>query len=349
MGSIVNRGASFRAVVRTNGFTKTQTFATKKEANAWITTTEAGLSSAPRLKRGNTLGFVFAKAHAAEMAKPYNSSGAGKLFEQLGREVGDVDLKDCTVEWWRTWILGWQYKGKGTQGYSRLTKLRRIRGALSAAEELHDIKIDWDALRLATKKLTRAKVLKKYKARARRVTDAEIRMLKAASNDKSKLPYGDLIDFAVFTCLRAGEIFRITWDDLNTDSGNPMLWVRDRKHPTEKMGNDQNIPLLGNAAAIIKRQPRKRLADGSLDPRIFPFKADGFVNAFIRLRNRAKLPDVHFHDLRHEGISRLFEAGYGIAEVTGVSGHQSWECLKVYTNLKAADMHKGPIAHRRAA
>ena len=39
-----------------------------------------------------------------------------------------------------------------------------------------------------------------------------------------------------------------------------------------------------------------------------------------------KLPAVeylHFHDLRHEGVSRLFEMGKTIPQAAGVSGHRS--------------------------
>jgi len=44
--------------------------------------------------------------------------------------------------------------------------------------------------------------------------------------------------------------------------------------------------------------------------------------AFERLRVRAKMSDFHFHDLRHEAISRLFERGLNIAEVSAISGHK---------------------------
>lgn len=48
--------------------------------------------------------------------------------------------------------------------------------------------------------------------------------------------------------------------------------------------------------------------------------------------------DIHFHDLRHEGISRLFAAGLNIPEVSLISGHTSWATLKRYTHLKPSDV-----------
>jgi site-specific recombinase XerD len=48
--------------------------------------------------------------------------------------------------------------------------------------------------------------------------------------------------------------------------------------------------------------------------------------------------------LRHEAISRLFEAGYRIEQVSVVSGHRDWGMLKRYTHLRAVDLHRAPAA-----
>lgn len=60
--------------------------------------------------------------------------------------------------------------------------------------------------------------------------------------------------------------------------------------------------------------------------------------AFERLRVRAGMPDLHFHDLRHEAISRLFERGLNIAEVSAISGHKELRMLQRYTHLRAVDL-----------
>jgi len=46
------------------------------------------------------------------------------------------------------------------------------------------------------------------------------------------------------------------------------------------------------------------------------------------------IDDLHFHDLRHEGCSRLFELGWTIPQVASVSGHRSWQSLKRYSHLR---------------
>jgi len=140
--------------------------------------------------------------------------------------------------------------------------------------------------------------------------------------------------------MRRGELCRITWRDL--DQRSKMLNIRDRKDPKKKQGNDGEIPLLGRALEILKRQPKT-------DARIFPCDAYRVGRNFNLLAKFAKLSNLHFHDLRHEGITRLFEQGYAIDEVALVSGHTKWETLRDYTHITADSLHKGPRQLRKVA
>jgi integrase len=62
--------------------------------------------------------------------------------------------------------------------------------------------------------------------------------------------------------------------------------------------------------------------------------------AWERLRIRAGLPCLRFHDLRHEAISRFFERGLSVAEVALISGHRDVRMLFRYTHLRAEDVAK---------
>jgi integrase len=57
-----------------------------------------------------------------------------------------------------------------------------------------------------------------------------------------------------------------------------------------------------------------------------------------RLKKRIKLADLHFHDLRHEAVSRFVEMGLSDQEVSAISGHKSMQMLKRYTHLRAEDL-----------
>jgi integrase len=143
----------------------------------------------------------------------------------------------------------------------------------------------------------------------------------------------DIVRFAIASAMRLSEITSIRWKDIN-ETDRTVL-IRDRKHPSKKIGNDQEVPLLGDAWAIVQRQPR-------CDPPIFPFNAWSVSANFTRAAMRSGVVDLHFHDLRHHAISLLFERGYQIHEVALVSGHRDWKQLKRYTQIRAKDLHRAP-------
>jgi integrase len=138
--------------------------------------------------------------------------------------------------------------------------------------------------------------------------------------------------------MRQDEICRIEWADIDRD--NKMLLIRDRKDPRRKNGNDQRVPLLDvsgyDAWTIIEEQ---RKFAGSNGGRIFPYNGRSVGTAFRRQCRELKIKNLHFHDLRHEATSRLFEAGFSIEQVALVTGHKDWKMLRRYTHLRPEHLH----------
>ena len=101
------------------------------------------------------------------------------------------------------------------------------------------------------------------------------------------------------------------------------------KNPGEKIGNDVWCDLPPEAVRIARAMPR-----AGDEPRIFPFSTDAVGAAFTRATRLLAIEDLHFHDLRHEGASRLIEMDWPIPRVAAVTGHRSWDSLKRYTHLR---------------
>lgn len=99
------------------------------------------------------------------------------------------------------------------------------------------------------------------------------------------------------------------------------------KNPGQKQGNDIWCDLPPEARAVIDLMPRN-------SERIFPFTAGAISANFTRACKLLGIDGLRFHDLRHEGISRLFEMGWTIPQVASVSGHRSWQSLKRYTHIR---------------
>jgi integrase len=99
------------------------------------------------------------------------------------------------------------------------------------------------------------------------------------------------------------------------------------KNPGEKIGNNVWCYLPPEALQIILSMP-KRFEE------IFPYSGDAIGTNFTRACQFLEIIDLHLHDLRHDGVSRLFEIGRNIPQVAAVSGHRSWSSLKRYTHLR---------------
>jgi len=52
-----------------------------------------------------------------------------------------------------------------------------------------------------------------------------------------------------------------------------------------------------------------------------------------RLRKKAHVHDLRFHDLRHEALSRFTEKGLSPFEVAEISGHNHLNQLSAYTHM----------------
>lgn len=157
-------------------------------------------------------------------------------------------------------------------------------------------------------------------ARSRRLEGDEEQRLMAAC---SKHPYlSRLIVLALETAMRQSEIVALSWAEV--DLQRSVIEKKDSKN-----GQGRTIPLTQKAKAALGDR-----GIGRLFP-TFPRKAwEGAIE-------RAGLEDFHFHDLRHEAVSRLFERGLNQFEVAAVSGHRTMQMLSRYTHLRPADLlHK---------
>ncbi len=180
------------------------------------------------------------------------------------------------------------------------------------------------------------RIIARPKRRTRRPTDDELRRITAwfaaPKTAKVKGPPMDLIMwFAIYSCRRMSEIFDLRLSDFDREH---MTWlVRDVKNPAGSAGNHREmlVPdrLLPVIDAILERVPRVPGED-----RLLPFKANSIGTYWCKQMKVLGIDDLHFHDLRHEGCSRLAEDGWSIPQIQQVSLHESWSSLQVYVNMR---------------
>jgi integrase len=307
-----------------------KTFARKALAEKWAREQEVELEQRALDGQHHDIGALTLR-YIKEIGaiKKWERTHASNL-RRFALDVEGITLADMTAEW----MVAYGRKRKVSPATVSL-ELYYLSSVLHTAESLWRMSVPWSEFRRGRKLLQQLGLAGKSQERTRRPQGDEIARIKAKL--QTTLPMADIIDFAAITGMRVAEITRIQWADV--DEVTRCVLVRDRKHPTKKKGNHQSVPLLGEAWGILKRQP---VGDGA----VFPYRPESVATAFQRARKRAGVVGLRFHDLRHHGISRMFEQGYAIPEVAMVSGHQDWKQLRRYTNLKPESLHDGPASRR---
>jgi integrase len=339
VASFTERDGRWRALVRKAGRTKCATFDNKAQAKAWAATIERELdqlkATGVMAPRGLTLADLIDR-YTRELypVKPWGRSKSADLA-RLKDDLGDKPVTALSSH-----VLMAHFRKRLDKGMGRMTsssQLGYLVGVLRIARTLWQLDVPLQAAEDARTALTSVGLNGKSKRRDRRVADTEIKkLLKYFEDDYASIvPMADIVRFCVASGMRISEVCRLQWADLNTP--NKTIIVRNRKHPKDKLGNDQTVPLLNatgfDAYEIANRQPH-------LGPRIFEVNPRTVSAYFTDAVDKLNLPDLRLHDLRHESISRLFDAGYRIEQVALVSGHRDWAMLKRYTHVRAADLHR---------
>lgn len=203
-----------------------------------------------------------------------------------------------------------------------LNDLIWLRNAFRSARIERGIPVSSEALEDTAFMARKERLVAKPKERNRRPTYEELEALvnHFRAKTKAQIPMVDIIGFAIFSTRRQEEITTLKRSDMERDG----IWVRDMKHPREK--RDTFVRLPEKAKEIIDRQPAGDV--------IFPYKSKSISAAFTRACSLLGIDDLRYHDLRHEGVSYLFELGLNIPQVALVSGHQSWASLKRYSHIE---------------
>lgn len=160
--------------------------------------------------------------------------------------------------------------------------------------------------------------------RTRRVSDSELELI-TKNTGSYELPF--ILKIAVQTAMRRGEIANLEWRHINFNK-------RILSIPVTKNGEARTIPLTTSCVAVLKSIPR------NISGRVFSMSPDAIGRAFLRACLRCGIKDLHFHDIRHEAVTRFFEKGLNMMEVSAISGHKTLQMLKRYTHLKAEDLAK---------
>jgi integrase len=301
-----------------------QTFDRRQAAKAWISRRETELAAPGALDRPEdpTLAAVIDRYISESRRK------IGRTKAQVLRTIKTYDIaeKRCS-EITSTDLVAFA-QALPVQPQTVQNYLSHLGAIFAVARPAWGYPLNRQAVKDAFVVCKKLGVTSKGRSRERRPTLEELdRLMEHFGVVKQRRPYSApmqrIIVFALFSTRRQEEITQIAWGDYE----QTRVMVRDMKHPGDKAGNDTWCDLPAEATAVVEAMPRT-------DERIFPYTTDAIGAAFTRACKMVKIEDLHFHDLRHEGISRMFEMGKTIPQAASVSGHRSWQSLQRYTHLR---------------
>lgn len=149
-----------------------------------------------------------------------------------------------------------------------------------------------------------------------------------------------MVLLSVNTGLRRGELFSLTWDEVDLVRANLTV-----SGGTAKSGKTRHVPLNSEAKYILeswKRQIRARNG--------FVFKSrngeqfDNVGSSWAGLLKDARIDNFRWHDLRHTFASRLVMAGVDLNTVRELLGHSDYKMTLRYAHLAPA--HKAAAVEK---
>ncbi|WP_214508922.1 site-specific integrase [Pseudomonas brassicacearum] len=332
---------SYTAQIRINRdkvtvYQESQTFARKQAAQAWARKRESELDEPGAIERASRKGVTLKEMIdryliEVEKARPLGKTKRATLTAIGETYMGKLDdtqvNTQCLVDYalWRM-----SREGGGVQPQTAGNDLAHLGAVLSIGKDAWGYQLDPLAMGGARRVLRKLGYNLKSRERDRRPTLDELGKLMKHYQDmqarrRSIINMMKVVGFALFSTRRLDEITRIRWDDL--DEPGQRVLVRDMKNPGQKIGNDVWCYLPDEAWKILQTMPRA-------GEDIFPYSPESISTSWAKACKLLNIQNLHFHDLRHEGVSRLFEMDWDIPRVSSVSGHRDWNSLRRYTHLR---------------
>jgi integrase len=313
--NLERRGKAWRARIYVQGRRESATFDTKAQAVAWANQREAELAGA-RLPEHTVADAL--RRYAAEVA-PTHKGARWEILRLglIGRDpLAKVRLPALTAKQVAEWKL------------RRLTQVgpASVRREMNLLQGVFKVcRTEWHWLN--SDPMADVKRPTAPPSRKRRISQNEIDRLTLALGYDGGPPetvqhrIALAFLFALETAMRAGEILGLQWADV----GKLSVCL-----PKTKNGDERHVPLSTRAREILSLLPT---GEGP----VFGLASAQRDALFRKARDRAEIPNLHFHDSRAEAIWRLSKK-LDVMELARVIGHRDLRSLLLYYQTSADDL-----------
>ncbi len=317
MASIRKHKTGWRVEVQRNGVRKSKVFGTKIEARDWALRVENDLRSSTPSMSKLPMASVFDR-----YAREISPAKRGARWEMLQLErlakngLGAVRICDVTPE----------RLGQWRDERLRLVSAGTVRREMVLLSHVFNVaRREWGLL--ASNPMSDVRRPPEPPPRDRLPTDAEIERLIFVAGDDLNLAQARAVHafrFAIETAMRAGEIVGLTWSHID-------LSTRVAALPKTKNGTARQVPLSTEAIALLEALPQA-------DP-VFGLRSDQLDAMWRKMRKKAAIDGLNFHDSRHAAITQLARK-LDVLDLARMTGHRDIRQLLVYYNAPASELAK---------
>lgn len=361
MGTISQRKLTdgtirYRAEIRINRqgviYKESKTFATMRTASNWLKKREAEIEDNPEIIKGKveankfTIGDLINK-YIVEVGDQYSITTIRSLRVLLKLPLSKISSDKFgainITEHVKARKIGFPKLGLNPVSPSTiLNELQHLRSVLNHARLLWGVDIKYTEVIDGMLQLRKTRQISKGNSRDRLYERHELERLfkffrETWERGRSIYPMHLLMIFAIFSCRRQAEITRLEISDY--DKEHKVFKVRDLKNPNGSKGNHKEFIVSDELAKLIdialSPKYRNRMILAECDNKyLFPLRAGSISTEFNETCALLGIEDLRFHDLRHEGATRLSEKGMTIPQIQQYTLHSTWSSLERYVSLK---------------
>jgi integrase len=336
MANVTERNGKFHVRVYRKGASAVcKSFAIRKDALVWAKQTEADIQSGrwldSKVEEAITLKQALDKYRTEITPSKKSSVQESYVIGAIARVT--VATKSITsISSVNIAVIRDQWKN---EGLAPATILRRM-AILSHVFEIACKEWGYIGLINPVKQIRKPIV---SNARDRRLFTGE---LEAVLNASLSADLPNVARLALATSMRMSEVVGLRWKDIST--ANSTLTLQ-----TTKNGSPRVVALSPEALSLLNGLVKR------FDGKVFNVLGASMCKAWRRSVKRGRevyeldckakrikpsnsfLVDLHFHDLRHEATSRLFELGcLNVVEVASITGHKTLSMLSRYSHMDAS-------------
>jgi integrase len=330
MASIQKRGSTYRArVIKREHPTYSKTFSTRIEAVKWARGIEAQIDNGALLPQQigspstRTLDTSF-KVATEEYIRTHtvhkrNYKSETFIINKLANSWGHLPVRDIKKEH----VL--QLRDALVIANRAGATINKYYNAISKIFQM--LQNEW-SLQIDNP-IKGIKRMPSNPSRIKRITGETLNILMQSASDCAPPLFTQILTIALETGMRRSELMGLEWQDVDLANRRVHLHIT-------KNSESRRLPLTQEAVAIFKSIPKTH------PDKIFPVSMCWLRRYFEKTRAQAKqrwlkqganpFEDLRYHDLRHEALSRLSDAGLNVIELAHISGHRVLSMLQVYTH-----------------